>query len=345
MDPSVRNAILQDPQVQAAVRKSGEDALRNPEVQAQIVATMKEKFPEVAAAAKDKVVEWANDPEVQRQAYAFAGMAAEYAYRSVDQVTSLIEQGPAGIRILAFFGGLGSLVKSIMVLMGLLNPVDGALHAAVYVVHAYQMLFAVTTMMFEAPPSWMEATPGFNAYQDMLLEKAKFLSETGGRGLFYGFQGTLWLCFASLTNLEELALGLWFMFMAFLHISMHFGVMPQEVAAKMREAGTEVRQLVGVSGNVAQGGVASAKQEEVKVQDSPPAIQRDAYKPEQPTGKPGTTPREVELDEERADNVQEPLLKKEEKTSPSPEEPPSQLKTAAVQPANKGGKGSCCAVQ
>ena len=40
--------------------------------------------------------------------------------------------------------------------------------------------------------------------QDMLLDKCKFLSETLGRGGFYIFQGTLWLCFARLSSYSVL---------------------------------------------------------------------------------------------------------------------------------------------
>ena len=85
----------------------------------------------------------------------------------------------------------------------------------------------------EAPPEYIAKVPGLNGYQertarimlkdldpedekllkcsvlkmmgksvhlqDMLLDKCKFLSETLGRGGFYIFQGTLWLCFAPLS--------------------------------------------------------------------------------------------------------------------------------------------------
>ncbi|CAE8710464.1 unnamed protein product, partial [Polarella glacialis] len=118
MDPSMRDAVMADPQVQAAIQKAGKDALQDPAVQAQILATVQQKFPAAATAAKDKIKEWANDPEVQKQAYKMAGVAADAAWRSVSEVSNLIEQGPAGVRVLAFFGGLGALVKSIMVLFG-----------------------------------------------------------------------------------------------------------------------------------------------------------------------------------------------------------------------------------
>eukprot|EP00438_Fugacium_kawagutii_P021391 Skav232438 [mRNA] locus=scaffold189:271631:274685:- [translate_table: standard] len=67
IDPSVRDKILQDPKVQEAVKKAGQDncCRHHPVVgcHAEILKVAKEKFPEVASAAKDKILEWANDPE------------------------------------------------------------------------------------------------------------------------------------------------------------------------------------------------------------------------------------------------------------------------------------------
>ncbi|CAJ1398869.1 unnamed protein product [Effrenium voratum] len=43
-----------------------------------------------ASAAKDKIVEWANDPEVQKAAYKYAGVAADYAWQSVSQAAEAL---------------------------------------------------------------------------------------------------------------------------------------------------------------------------------------------------------------------------------------------------------------
>eukprot|EP00440_Ansanella_granifera_P015745 gb/GFBE01017101.1/.p1 GENE.gb/GFBE01017101.1/~~gb/GFBE01017101.1/.p1 ORF type:complete len:338 (+),score=99.74 gb/GFBE01017101.1/:1-1014(+) len=333
LDPSVRDAVLKDPKVQEAVRKVGQDALNDPDVQRQILETLQEKFPQAASAAKDKILEWANDPEVQRQAYAVAGVAADYAWQSVSQVTALIEQGPTGVRVLAFAGGVAAFVKSFIVLLGLLNPVDVAVHLPYYVVMGYEGIFAISTMLFEAKPEWIEQISGLNAYQSMLLDKAKFLAETGGRGLFYGFQGTLWLCFASFTNLLELGLGLWFLFMAFLHISMHFGVMPHEVASKMRN----VREMVGLS---------KADVEKGAAEDAKPNIQQDAPKAVQPSAQGGATPKPEIIEEKpHAEPDKEPLLKAEDKSAPASSLAESGQAGAGRQDIKPAGKGGCCTVQ
>ncbi|CAJ1420645.1 unnamed protein product [Effrenium voratum] len=324
MDPKIRDQILQDPQVQAAVKKAGQDALSDPAVQAEIMKVAKEKFPEAASAAKDKIVEWANDPEVQKAAYKYAGVAADYAWQSVSQVGSLIEQGPAGVRVLAFVGGVGALAQSIWVLCGLLNPAAAATMIPKYVVHFYQATFAMTTMLFEAKPEWIQQVPGLNAYQDMLISKAKFLAEATGRGLFYGFQGTLWLCFASLTDLVHLALGGWFLFMAFLHILMGFGIMPQEVAKKMQE----VREIVAVGSMRSMGG-------------ETPGIQKDASKVSQPKAQGGAMPDEEQGVSSRPDK--EPLLGGGDEDTRRVDATPAST-TKGVQP-KQGGKGGCCSVQ
>merc|ERR1712023_433833 len=103
-----------------------------------------------------------------------------------------------------------------------------------YVVSAYQMIFAASTVIFECPPEYIQKVPQIDQYQDMLGAKCAFLTEFVGRGMFYIFQGSLWLCFASLTDLLDLVTGLLQVFIGVLHVLMHFGVMPQHVATKMQ---------------------------------------------------------------------------------------------------------------
>jgi hypothetical protein len=343
MDAAVQQKLLEDPAVSAAIRQAGKDALSDPSVQQLILDTCKEKFPLVAAQAKDTIILWANDPEVQKQAYAYAGVAMDYAYKSVNEVKGLIEQGPAGIRVLAFAGGVAGLVKCVFVLLGMLNPIDAAANIAPYVVHGYQAIFATSTILFEAKPEWIARVPGLNEYQDMLIDKAKFLSETLGRGLFYGFQATLWLSFASFTNLAEFGLGVWFLFIAVLHLGMHFHIIPYESNAKVQS----VRQMVSVQ---------SPRAEKApKVEEAPPQTSVTSGLKALFGGltKSATGPTESpKADEER------PLLPEDKKTeAPKAQEPagaatpvtqtiieptPKATGKNAVQPANKGG---CCTLQ
>jgi len=234
MDPEMQKKLLSDPAVQEAMKKAGTDALNDPAVQNQIIATAKEKFPQYAAQAQEQVTAWASDPAVQAKAKEYAGiagqMAGQYAGQALEKGLGLVEQGPTGVRILAFGAGVVSCVNAVMMFLDISN----LLHIVNLVVSGYLVVFALTTMIFEAPPWLIEKIPVITGYQDMLMEKAKFISEVLGRGLFYIFQGSLWLCFASLARMLDLVAGGALVFVGFLHVAMHFGGLG-EVAQKMRQ--------------------------------------------------------------------------------------------------------------
>lgn len=241
MDPSVQQALLQDPRVKAELQKAGENALNDPAVQNQILETCKEKFPQYAAQAQAQVTAWANDPAVQAQAKEYANTAAAYvgaaAGSAGSEFMNKIEQGPTGVRVLAFCGSAASMV---MCVFSLINLLDVVTHPVTYLFCAYQFLFAFTTSLFEMPPEWVEKIQqkvsffAVEKYQTLLMENAKFLATSGGRGVFYIFQGTLWLAMAGLTDFLKYIIGAYLCFMGVLHVLMHVGVMPKTVAQKMR---------------------------------------------------------------------------------------------------------------
>lgn len=226
--PELTDSLLADPAVQQAIKrqvvKSGEDvakALQDPSVQAQILVTCKERFPQYAALARDKIFELSNDPEVQRRARELGTKVVQYAGQAGAMLVAQIEQGPAGVRVLAFLGGLASCVVSAL---HLINPFGLLTGTVVYVLCFYQMLFSLTTMLFEAQPEWIQRVGGgVDTYQDMLIRKSKFLSEALGRGLFYVFQGSLWLSIAGMADVMELACGAYMVFVGILNILMHYG--------------------------------------------------------------------------------------------------------------------------
>lgn len=217
----VKQQLLQDPAVQDLIKKTGieaTEALKDPKVQAQILETCKEKFPQYASLAKDKIKDFVNDPEVQRQAKEYAAKAGKYLAMGADRFVHEIQQGPDGVRFFSFIGGVASSANAIMYLI---NPFSLLTHPVCYVLSAYQLLFSLTTMLFEAKPEWIQKVPGLDKYQDLLLDKAKFLSETLGRGGFYVFQGTLWLCF--IDQILDLAVGGWMVFVGLLNVLIHYG--------------------------------------------------------------------------------------------------------------------------
>jgi len=221
----VKQKVLSDPQVQAAIQqqasKAGCDAvsaLKDPEVQKKIIKTVQEQFPQYAQQAQAKIVEWANDPAVQASARKYAAVAGQYVAGAGSAILRQIEQGPAGVKFLCFCGGIASVVNGVM---SLINVFGAIVHPVRYVLSVYQMIFSLTTMLFELPPDWVEKIPGITKYQDMLMDKAAFLTEALGRGIFYIFQGTLWLCSASL-DVVSLSVGLYMLFCGLLNIFVHF---------------------------------------------------------------------------------------------------------------------------
>lgn len=239
-DPAIQEALMRNPEVQAAMKKAGENALKDPEVQAKILATCKTQFPALAGQAQEQVTQWANDPEVQAQAKQYAGMAAMMAADKLGnagaEFLNQIEQGPSGVRFLAFCGSAASAGYAIYCLIGLINPLTWIGGVVKYVICFYQLVFATTGAIFEMPPEYAAKIPGINKYQDMLMVKASFLTDVAGRGLFYIFVGTLWLSLAGF-SIIDIGLGCYMVFMGFLHIAMHYGELAT-VATKIRTLST-----------------------------------------------------------------------------------------------------------
>lgn len=242
MDPAVKEALLKDPVVQQKIQAAGENALNDPEVQAQIMKTCQEKFPQYAAQASGAVSQWANDPATQAKAKEYAGVALGALAGAGGSAVALIEQGPDGVRVLAFFASMGSFVLALMQLINVL-AIFG--HPILYVVAVYQIVFAFSTVLFELKPEWIETIQSktglpVQKYQELLIENAKFLSLNGGRGLFYVFQGSLWLAFAALSEILKLCVGLFLVVIGILHGLMARGIMPQQIAQKVRSGYSQV---------------------------------------------------------------------------------------------------------
>jgi len=151
------------------------------------------------------------------------------------QVVSLIEQGPEGVRVIAFACGAASFVMAVLRVPLVFNDASIGLKTYIIILF-YCLLFALTTMIFEAKPEWIQMVQGLDIYQNLLIDYCVFLTMALGRGLFYGFQGTLWLTFTGphLLGFVTLALSIWFFLLTFLHVCMYFGVMPQHLVQKFR---------------------------------------------------------------------------------------------------------------
>mmetsp|Transcript_22859 Transcript_22859/g.60384 ORF Transcript_22859/g.60384 Transcript_22859/m.60384 type:complete len:250 (-) Transcript_22859:108-857(-) len=142
----VGRQLLQDPAVQKTIQdlclKTGRDAasaLQDPVVQRQILQTCRAKFPEYATQASLKINEFVNDPQVQSQARALGALATQYLGQAANQAGSMfvaqIQQGPAGVRVLAFCGGLASFS---IAFVAVLDPARLPTHSVSYVLDVYQ---------------------------------------------------------------------------------------------------------------------------------------------------------------------------------------------------------------
>jgi hypothetical protein len=239
VDPKMQAALLSDPRVQEAMKKSGEEALNNPAVQAEIMKVAKEKFTaENAAKVANACKEWAQDPEVQAKARHYAGMAMAYAGQAGQSVMGCIEQGPDGVRYLCLIGSFVSIGIAGWFAFGSFM----SLNLLFVSMHLFQMLFAFTTALFEAKPETI-AQYGVTKYHDMLMEYFKLITTAMGRGVIYIYQGMLWLIVVGKIGftidpkvLAASILGLFFFLMGGLHIAMHYNIMPQEVVTKAKEA-------------------------------------------------------------------------------------------------------------
>lgn len=262
MDDAMRDQLLQSPEVQKAVAKAGENALNNPEVQAAMVKAAQEKFPHMADSAMDSVQTWAQDPAAQAKAAAFATaafwQAEQMAAHAPEEVYKLLQQGPKGVRILAFMAGCASFGISVWHVVKFWKA---AIHPFQYVMDFYQTLFCLMTMMFEANPNHIQKLKCLDKIHDMLLEYCKFLTTCFGRGMFYTFQGSIWVGQVKFANwwkpseLAELIVGLFMCFIGILNFAMHWGIMPVQVVNKGASLGapllSQVRRLTALGSDMA----------------------------------------------------------------------------------------------
>eukprot|EP00931_Biecheleriopsis_adriatica_P063180 TRINITY_DN38228_c0_g1_i1.p1 TRINITY_DN38228_c0_g1~~TRINITY_DN38228_c0_g1_i1.p1 ORF type:complete len:252 (+),score=52.04 TRINITY_DN38228_c0_g1_i1:24-758(+) len=235
MDPQLQETLLKDPRVQASLQNAGEQALKDPSVQQAILDAAKERGPEIAAAVRDQVSAWAQDPALQAKAKQYAGQAAAMASQAVaggaQMFADQISQGPAGLRVLAFAAGATSFAVCVLEILGIESVLTGP---SKFIIAGFQALFAITTMLFEMPADWVAAVPGVTHYQDMIMDEARFMTRAGGRGLFYVFQAALWFAFVTLLAVVHLAAAVSMLTVGVLHILMAYGVMPQSIAQKVR---------------------------------------------------------------------------------------------------------------
>jgi len=213
----VREALLRDPLVQEAVRQhSGEAPLVSQAVQRLIVQVCEEKYPAVAEQVAVQVSEWASDVDLQRRACKYAGVP-----ESGDGQTSssaslpppfsrVIEPGPAGVRLLVFWGGIAQCLLALLSCGALALGLGKLIHPVQYSLYAYQLVFSLMSVLIEVPPGVAQNWHLLDRWQNVLIDNASFLSKARGRGFLYLFLGSLWLCeAASFENSAHVFVGIY----------------------------------------------------------------------------------------------------------------------------------------
>uniref|UniRef100_A0A7S4SLN3 Uncharacterized protein n=1 Tax=Alexandrium monilatum TaxID=311494 RepID=A0A7S4SLN3_9DINO len=241
---SLQEELLKDSQIQEAVRRAGMRALTDPAVQNAVLKAIKDRAPQLASQAGSLVRAWAGDPEVQARAKYLAGATVHVAGHMGESCIHCIEQGPEGVQVLAFGAGAASLV---LAALQVLNPLAVVGAAFTYVVSLYQVVFSLTTMLFEAKTEWINQIQSISEYHDLLMVNMRFLSLSLGRGLFYVFQGSIWWVMSSFFGIPHKLLAIYLCCLGALYILMHFGVMPQHVATKMRAVAAEGADYVRIT--------------------------------------------------------------------------------------------------
>lgn len=179
-----------------------------------------------------------NNPTVQQHLQAEAMNQAQQGYNlaragvaeAIQHFRTHVQEGPAGISILCFLGGVATTVIGAI---GLLSVLSSATSPFTYVLNIYLTGFGIVTILLEADVESVRTlkilgklAPVIERYQGEVFNRAGFLTELRGRGLYYIFVGNLAItqCFVCLLFL----VGAWNLLMGILCLMMSFGINPAE---------------------------------------------------------------------------------------------------------------------
>lgn len=183
-----------------------------------------------SAALNDSAVQQQLKEAAYNQAQQGYQAAREGATHAVLELRRYVQEGPAGISILCFLGGLATTLVGII---GLLNIYSGLTSPFNYVLNAYLTVFGIVTFLLEADMETFrnmkvlgKFAPFVEQYQLEVFNRAKFLTELRGRAFFYLFVGSLAAtqCLVCLLFI----VGLWNVLMGVLCLCMSFGINPAD---------------------------------------------------------------------------------------------------------------------
>lgn len=179
-----------------------------------------------------------SDPGVQDKLKQAAYQQAEQGFhvarhgaaQAMAELKKYVQEGPAGISVLCFLGGIATTVSGIF---GILSVTDGLTNPFHYVLNIYLTVFGIVTFLLEADFESLKSfrvlgrlAPLVERYQMEVFNRANFLTELRGRGFFYLFVGALAItqCLVCLLFL----VGVWNLLMGVLCLMMSFGINPAD---------------------------------------------------------------------------------------------------------------------
>lgn len=162
-----------------------------------------------------------------QQAQSGLQAATTGAGTAILELRKYVQEGPAGVSMLCFLGGLATIFAGFI---GLLN-LGGLASPFHYVLNAYLFVFGVVTVLLEADMESFKQmsflgrfAPFVEQYQKEVFQRANFLTQLRGRGFFFLFVGSLAItqCFFCLF----FVVGVWNVLMGVLCLLMSFGINP-----------------------------------------------------------------------------------------------------------------------
>lgn len=206
-------------------------------------AHRREQPPLAVAVAEQALVDPVMRDAVKRQAIVAGGHAVDAAKYCGKQglivFQDYIQQGPQGVSVLCFIGGVAT---TILGAMGVFNVFGTVLDPFHYILNAYVFAFGLATAVLEADvdrigimmaPFHRLAEPISQA-QAWLHEECRLLTRLRGRGFFYLYQGTLLVTQCVFCSL--FVCGLYCIAMGVVCILMSFGITP-DIEGMMAESG------------------------------------------------------------------------------------------------------------
>jgi len=166
-------------------------------------------------------------------------MARQGVAEAIETFRTHVQEGPAGISILCFVGGIAT---ALVGAIGLVSVLASVTSPFTYVLNAYLTGFGLVTILLEADVESMrnlailgKLAPVMEHYQVEVLKRANFLMELRGRGLYYVFVGNL--AITQCLVCPFFLVGLWNLVMGVLCLLMSCGINPAAQMNQMNMAG------------------------------------------------------------------------------------------------------------